>query len=184
MFVIPDRARILYYGDDTKNVEADTVWPEEYDLLPKLREYMIAVMRLKNGIGLAAPQVGIFRQYFIIRIDDGRIVDCLNPEVIQMYGHEREGFEACLSIPPVGNGCLVPRLEHVRLEFATSEAPEVRKIEKFSGMDAIVTQHELDHLTGTFFIDRVQNKAACADVVHTFKKWRKQCSVPSPNTHP
>ena len=176
MFVIPDRARILYYGDDTKNVEADTVWPEEYDLLPKLREYMIAVMRLKNGIGLAAPQVGIFRQYFIIRIDDGRIVDCLNPEVIQMYGHEIDGFEACLSIPPVGNGCKVPRPQKIKIEFETSQNPHWREVYELQGMDAVVAQHELDHLTGTFFIDRV-NDVRKKEVLRLFGSWRIQQAI-------
>lgn len=173
MFTIPDHERLYCYGPKMVNVESVPVEWDEYDSLKALRAYMIGVMQRHNGIGLAAPQVGIFRQFFIMRTDEGNIVDVVNPEVIQLFGHEREGFEACLSIPPVGNGCPVPRCEHVRIEFATSHDPHVRSIRKFSGMDAIVVQHELDHLTGTFFIDRVNaDRKIRTEVLSMFEKWR------------
>jgi len=124
-----------------------------------------------NGIGIAAPQVGVFKNYFVMRTQAGETLDMVNPEMVQMYGHEVEGFEACLSIPPCGNGCKVARLQQVRVAFGTSEAPNTRRVQEFSGMDAIVIQHEIDHLTGTFFIDRVsQNKKK--EVLQLLNQWK------------
>lgn len=172
MFEIPVRERLMIYGSRMVNVESEPVDPSEYHLLPKLREYMVGVMLRNNGIGLAAPQVGIFRQFFVMRTDNGSVIDVVNPEVIQMYGHEKKGFEACLSLPPVGNGCAeVPRLEMIRVEYGSSEDPGCRTLEKWSGMDAIVAQHELDHLTGTFFVDRIKDKQR-EIVMKSFNKWR------------
>jgi peptide deformylase len=175
MFDIPVRERLFYYGEKMINIESSPVLDDEHKSLPVLKQYMLSVMQRHNGIGLAAPQVGIFRQYFVMKTDEGNVVDMVNPEVIQLYGREREGFEACLSIPPVGNGCAVPRCEHIRLEFSTSEEPETRIIKRLSGMDAIVAQHELDHLTGTFFIDRVNaDRKIRTEVVKMFEQWRRK----------
>jgi peptide deformylase len=172
VFAIPSKERLMIYGPEMVNIEAAPVFSDEYDLLPALRRYMLPIMRKNNGIGLAAPQIGVFKQYFLMMSDDGRIVDVVNPEITRMYGFERLGFEACLSLPPNGNGCKVARCEHVDIEFSTSKTP-LRSIKTFSFMDSRVAQHEFDHLTGTFFVDRI-HPARRKEVLEEFHRWKGQ----------
>lgn len=170
------------------NVVSEPVYPDEYELLPDLRKYMIRVMEHHNGIGLAAPQVGIFKQFVVIVTDERKIIDLVNPEILQLFGYEREGFEACLSIPPVGNGARVARPENVRLSAESSAEPYRRQTLHLRGMDSVVAQHEIDHLTGTFFIDRI-SASRRRDVLEAFHNWKLkqeeilQCRRQFPITH-
>lgn len=179
MFTIPKFDRICWYGPEMINVEAAPILPEEYELLPALREYMIRIMNKYHGCGLAAPQVGIFKQFCVImrapkyRGADPEIIDMVNPEITKMYGIEEEDFEACLSIPPDGNGTEVARCRTVHIAYATSAAPTEFQEERWDGWDSRVAQHEIDHLTGTFFIDRVKT-ARRDDVLKAFEKWKRK----------
>jgi len=162
---------LLVYGPSMINVESEDVSYEEYISLPALRGYMLAKMRDHNGIGIAAPQLGVFKNFLCLQTQAGDTLDMVNPEMLQMWGHELEGFEACLSIPPTGNGCPVARLQQIKVSFGTSESPNSRVVREFSGMDAIVIQHEMDHLTGTFFIDRV-SQGRKKDVLTLLNQWK------------
>lgn len=170
MFAIPTTGNIWTYGPKMANVESEPVFADEYDLLGALRRYMLPIMKRNNGIGLAAPQVGVFKQFFIMQLDDGRIVDVVNPEIRRMYGYERPGFEACLSLPPNGNGCMVARCDHVQIEYSSVKS-SLRQEKVFSGMDSRVAQHECDHLTGTFFVDRV-HPTWRKPIMAEFYKWK------------
>lgn len=185
MFDIPTRASILCYGPKMINVECPPVASDEYDLLSPLSTFMTEVMKNHNGIGLAAPQIGVFRQFFVMRTDSGKVIDVVNPIVVQAYGYEIKQFEACLSLPPVGNGShIVPRLEHIHLRCGSSIDPESESLLRLRGMDARVAQHELDHLTGTFFVDRIAEKPR-AEVMKSFEHWRtNQCRKPYLTSRP
>ena len=163
--------RLLIYGPQMCNVESSPVMPEEYESLIKLREYMLAVMRRGDGVGLAAPQIGVFRQFFLMQYR-GAVIDLVNPRITRMYGKENEGEEGCLSLPPPGNGCLVPRMESVDVEASTSKRPDVLKRFTFHSLPARIFQHELDHLTGTFFVDRVSEKKRRI-VLEQFEHWKE-----------
>jgi peptide deformylase len=162
--------RLLLYGPEMIHVESRPIHRADYDELPELMKYMETVMRRCNGIGLAAPQVGVFKNFCIVQTGDG-ITGLVNPEVTQMFGKEDWAPEGCLSIPPVGNECPVPRMECVMIQAATIAAPDVKQHFKFSRMDARVAQHELDHLTGTFFVDRVGEKQKRL-VLEKFRNWK------------
>jgi len=170
MFTIPLKEQLMIYGPAMINIEAEPVFPDEYHLLPALRAFMIPMMKKNNGIGLAAPQVGVFKQFFIMQTDEGYILDVVNPEITRMYGYERPGFEACLSLPPNGNGCMVARCDHVDIEHSTSKKA-LRTSKTFSYMDSRVAQHECDHLTGTFFVDRVHPRWR-EEVLKEFSTWK------------
>ena len=163
--------RILIYGPDTINREAKPIWEEDYQDLPKLREYMIEVMKKANGIGLAAPQIGVFKQFIIVEKQNGEIVDYVNPEVTRLYGKEYEQEEGCLSMPPGGNECLVPRLQFVDIVAGTTLNPQKETKYSLKMMTARVVQHEIDHLFGTFFIDRVPEKRRRL-VMERFHFWK------------
>jgi peptide deformylase len=175
VLTIPRKEQLMIYGPQMVNVESEPVYADEYHLLPELRRYMIPIMEKHNGIGLSAPQVGVFKQFFIMRKDEGNIVDVVNPVVTRMYGIERPGFEACLSLPPSGNGCKVSRCDHVQIEHSTSKT-QLRQQTVFSYMDSRVAQHEYDHLTGTFFIDRVHARWQ-REILDEFYKWREQSNA-------
>ena len=173
MFSIPKKPQLLYYGTNMAGVESDPVDPSEFEGLSELRTYMLRVMQENKGIGLSACQVGVFKQFFIFETKEGEVLDFVNPEIERMYGAEREGFESCLSIPPFSNGCLVFRMQHVIVTAATVKYPQHRQTWRFSTRDARVVQHEVDHLWGTFFIDRVSGKRR-TDVLDAFNSWKRK----------
>lgn len=163
--------KLLIYGPDMNNVLAKPVEEDEWPEIPRLFDYMSEVMRKSNGIGLAAPQVGCFKQFILIGSRQGDVVGLVNPEIVRLYGKETEVYEDCLSMPPRGSECMVPRLEVVEVEASLAEAPYLRKKLTFRGRMARIVQHELDHLTGTFFVDRVSDRRR-KEILERFYNWK------------
>lgn len=114
-----------------------------------LLDDMVETMRAADGVGLAAPQVGILRRIVVIEVEEGNVIELINPKIIATAG-EQEGAEGCLSVP----GCrgVVKRPKHVTVR-ATNRNGEVFEI---SGSDLLARAfcHELDHLDGKLYIDR------------------------------
>jgi len=163
--------RLLTYGPEINNILAKPVEESEWPELPRLFEYMTEVMRKANRIGLSAPQIGCFKQFVLILKNDKSVVGLVNPEITRLYGREMERYEECVSLPPTKNRCKVPRLEGVDVEAYLVGSPDVRKKLTFRGREARIVQHELDHLTGTFFIDRVLERRG-KDVLKQFHNWK------------
>ena len=123
------------------------------DSVRKLISDMAQTMEAAEGAGLAAPQVGVQRRVFVYRLGDeeGEIHALINPEIV-----EREGTitadEGCLSIP--GLYYPVERALKVRVRALDADGEVV----EYEGeeLEARVIQHELDHLDGVLFIDRLQ----------------------------
>lgn len=161
----------MTYGPAMVNVLSEPVAEGDYKDLPKLRRYMLECMRKADGVGLAAPQIGLFKQFVILEFGT-EVLDLINPEITRMYGKETEDFESCLSLPPQGNDCLVPRLENIHVEASTSRLPSFRREFVFKGFEARIVQHEIDHLTGTFFVDRIP-LARKQDVLKRFENWKE-----------
>jgi peptide deformylase len=116
-----------------------------------LIEQMFETLRHAHGVGLAAPQVGVGRRVIVIEAADRRLA-LVDPEVLKQEG-EADGTEACLSIPGLLGD--VPRATHVvvrarnrRNRYITVDA---------QGLLARVLQHEIDHLDGVLFTDRVRD---------------------------
>ncbi|GAC1658485.1 MAG: peptide deformylase [Candidatus Dormibacteraceae bacterium] len=115
-------------------------------LIDDLAETMLAA----PGAGLAAPQVGVSLRIFVVRGDENQIIGLVNPELVKGTGVQ-VGFEGCLSYPGwVGE---VARYEDVVMKGRNRHGKEVRI--KASGFTARAYQHELDHLDGVLFIDRL-----------------------------
>jgi peptide deformylase len=106
-------------------------------------------MRAADGCGLAAPQVGILRRIVVIEVEEGKVIELINPKIIATAG-EQEGPEGCLSVP--GRQGIVKRPKHVTVR-ATNRHGEVFEM---SGSDLLARAfcHELDHLDGKLYIDR------------------------------
>jgi len=115
--------------------------------LEKFIEEMFIVMRKEDGVGLAAPQVGVSRQIAVVSYEGQNYV-LINPKVLESSGSERRE-EGCLSVPGVYEE--VERPSHVVVE-AYDEKGTLRKITG-EGFLARAFLHEIDHLRGKLFID-------------------------------
>lgn len=110
---------------------------------------MIETMYESNGVGLAAPQIGILRRMFVIDIQDGegpRVF--INPEILDKSGTQKD-LEGCLSLP--GSQCEVERANYVKIKALDENGEEF--ILEGQGFLARAIQHENDHLDGILFID-------------------------------
>lgn len=114
----------------------------------RLLRDMEKTMHLENGVGLAAPQVGISEQFFVMATPDGPVA-FINPRITR-YGGKKEEHEGCLSIPGVWGD--VYRATEVDVVALDRNGQEVKITAK--GLAAHILQHETDHLNGILYIDR------------------------------
>ncbi|MGE5618019.1 MAG: peptide deformylase [Sphingomonadaceae bacterium] len=117
--------------------------------IQQLIDDMIETLRAAPGLGLAAPQVGVLLRVVVIDVDDKITILC-NPEITEMEG-EYEPEEGCLSIP--GYVANVKRALKVTVKARNRRGKEIKI--KADGLLAHVIQHEVDHLDGILFIDRL-----------------------------
>ncbi len=145
--------KIRFIGDPILRKVAAPITEFDKDLKKFARD-MIEVMHVEDGIGLAAPQIGISKQ--IIAVDASELVEdeyprvFINPEILESSG-EWVVEEGCLSIPGVREE--VKRPEKILLKFQ-DETGELFT-EEYSGWLARILQHEIDHLNGILFVDRI-----------------------------
>lgn len=129
--------------------------------LQTLAEDLVDTMREKDGLGLAAPQIGVLQRLIAIEVledkDDpqsSRLYVVVNPEIVKSEGEEVEGSEGCISIPNWFG--LVKRASRITVKGQDVKGKALRV--KANGPLARVFQHEIDHLNGVLFIDRVEGK--------------------------
>ena len=113
----------------------------------ELFENMVFTMRAFNGIGLAAPQIGIPRQLIVVDTGEG-LIKLANPQIIQVKGSDKM-VEGCLSIP--GADVEVKRRYKITVKGLNEKEKAVEI--KAKGLLARVLQHEIDHLKGKLIID-------------------------------
>ncbi len=122
------------------------------DRIIVLLDDMMETMKQEDGVGLAAPQVGVLRQVITIDVGEGAI-ELINPVLIEAHGGiTRE--EGCLSIP--GKVGLVERPEKVVVKGLNRKGEEVKITGE--GLLARALCHEIDHLNGILFIDRITDE--------------------------
>ncbi len=131
----------------SKPVSAIT--PNVLTLLDDMAETMYAA----NGVGLAAPQVGILKRIVVIDIGDG-LVELINPVVVETKGSQI-GNEGCLSIP--GYSAPVERPEYVKVKALNRKGEEI--IVEGRDLMAVALCHETDHLDGILYIDKALEEA-------------------------
>ena len=121
--------------------------------IAQLIEDMFETMYENNGVGLAAPQVGILRQIVGIDVEDGSQYLLINPEIIETEGSQT-GQEGCLSVP--GKAGIVTRPERVRVRALDENMEEF--ILEAEGMLARAVCHECDHLNGELYVSLVEGE--------------------------
>ncbi len=117
-----------------------------------LIEDMLETMYEAMGVGLAAPQVGILKRIVVIDVGEGPIV-LINPEILETSG-EQTGDEGCLSVP--GLAGQVTRPNYVKVRALDENMEEV--IHEGEGLLARAFCHELDHLDGHLYVEKVEGE--------------------------
>jgi peptide deformylase len=169
--------KIRSVGEPILRSRARALRPEEI-LLPSTRDLIAAMretMQDAPGVGLAAPQVGVPLQLAVIEDreeyskDLGREVLAererkpvafhviINPVITLESAPEIEFFEGCLSLP--GFVALVPRARKVKVECLDEQGQT--KVIRASGWYARILQHEIDHLSGALYVDRMRSVSLC-----------------------
>ena len=145
---------ILRYGERPLHAPAAPVTRFDDDL-QRLIDDMIQTMYGAPGIGLAAPQVGVGLRVFVVDLSLGRdpsqLIALVNPEFVQRDGTQLEE-EGCLSVP--GFNATVLRPSHVVVRGFDRE----ERVQAFEGTGLLARafQHEMDHLDGRLFVDRLR----------------------------
>lgn len=121
-------------------------------MTPRIKDLiddMFDTMYDAQGVGLAAPQVGVLRRIVVIDIGEGPIV-LINPEIIEREGEQRE-YEGCLSVP--GKSAYVIRPERVVFRAYDEDMNQFES--EAEGLLARAVCHELDHLDGVMYVDKL-----------------------------
>ena len=141
--------RIRLYGDPILRQKAKKV--EVFDEnLDSILEEMIETMYVEDGVGLAAPQVGLSLRMFVMDYGEGPI-KVVNPQIVEKSEETEVDEEGCLSLPDIFED--VERARWLRVRFQNEKGEWVEA--EYEGYPARVFQHEYDHLDGILFIDRI-----------------------------
>ena len=127
---------------------------EVKEMTPRLKELiddMFDTMYEANGVGLAAPQVGVLKRIVVIDVGEGPIV-LINPEIVETSG-EQTGEEGCLSVP--GKWGIVTRPDHVKVRALDQEMNPIEL--EGEGLLARAFCHEIDHLSGELYVDKTED---------------------------
>jgi peptide deformylase len=149
---------IVLWSKEVRNYQCQPV-AEFDDRAKTLVEQMKKTMNYMDGKGIAAPQIGVFKQA-AIAVLERRTLTMFNPQIISGKGDTID-WEACLSLPgcssrpnynQIPNRARVHRLAIIETRYQDVNGKVIE--EQFSGEFARIIQHEIDHLSGVFFIDR------------------------------
>ncbi|MGE5371870.1 MAG: peptide deformylase [Solirubrobacterales bacterium] len=139
--------KIVEIGDPILKEKAVKV-REINDRITALLDNMVETMHSNDGVGLAAPQIGVSKRIIVVHVED-TLLELVNPEIIEGEG-EADGIEGCLSVPGVRGK--VKRMEKITVTGLNRDGEAVSH--DVEGMLARVVQHEVDHLDGVLFVDR------------------------------
>ena len=120
--------------------------------IAKLVEDMVETMRDAPGVGLAAPQIGVPLQVAVVETEPDQVHVLVNPEIVKLDG-EHLLDEGCLSVP--GYWAQVRRAERVTVKARDLKGKEIRLTGE--GLFAQALQHEIDHLNGLVYVDRLDS---------------------------
>lgn len=129
---------------------------------------MTKVMKLHNGMGLAAPQVEVLARVFIANIKD-KIKAFVNPIILDLSDTKTNEIERCLSIPDIA--IKVARSSWILLQYHDEDFNEHQ--EHFYGLDARCVQHEIDHLNGVVLFDHIKSRVIRNISIEKYFKKRK-----------
>jgi len=154
---------ILLYSKDKKALRQKSKPIEDFnqDIKQAIRDLKDTLNAHTDGIGLAAPQINIHKRIVLVRLgstcdgsgEPGPPVALVNPKIIKA-GDERKDFDGCLSFPGLYGDTFRPH--HLWVTGTDEEGQPFDQV--YEGFDAVVIHHEIDHLDGVLFIDRIKNR--------------------------
>lgn len=157
--------------------------PAGLDLTPVAKK-MEATMLEAKGVGLAGPQVGLSLRACTLQLDyktdNPRILFARNPVIVERSDETTEGYEGCLSIPGVGG--LVRRNTWIRVRHETQKGEFLYS--EAEGANAVLWQHELDHLGGELYVDRVLGALLPMEEVRRLRRLLESKTPPEEATDP
>ncbi len=146
---------ICIYGNPVLRKKGEVIPLEDISSYDSLVEEMFEIMYKTNGIGLAAHQIGEAKQLAVIDTsvsdENGRKLVLFNPQIVARSDECVVMEEGCLSFPDILGD--VSRNESVTVSFNDQDGKSHEQL--FTGLLAVVAQHEIDHLNGVLFVDRM-----------------------------
>ena len=140
--------------------------------IKKLLDDMLHTMYESNGIGLAAPQVGILKRLIVMDCSEKNTkkkpLKFINPEILRFSSERSEFEEGCLSLPT--QYAKVERPSNINVEYKDENGKKILK--NFSGIEATCLQHEIDHLDGKLFVDHL-SKLKKNRIIKKLEKFKK-----------
>ena len=140
---------LRYEGDEILRKKSKEVSVVD-DKIRTLLDDLLDTMYAHDGVGLAAPQVGILKRAVVIDVEDGNVYKMVNPKIIARSG-EQIGQEGCLSVKEKKG--IVKRPMNITVEYTNGDTVTLEAEELL----ARAICHEVDHLEGILFVDRVKN---------------------------
>jgi len=148
--------KIRTYGDPVLREKAEPI-DEIDEEVRRLAADMLDTVRDAEGVGLAGPQIGVSRRIIVVHPpppeggDRGEPAVLVNPEILTKGGPQESAEEGCLSIPGVYE--IVKRPRDVSVKALGLDGKEIRL--DAEGIHGRILQHEIDHLDGVLFVDRI-----------------------------
>lgn len=147
---------IKKYGEAVLKNMAEPVKLEEInDEFRIFLNNMVETMYATDGIGLAAPQVGVSKRIFVCDDGEGKVRKVINPVITELTDETQEYEEGCLSVPGIFRK--VERVKKINIKYLNENGEEID--EDVEGFLPVVMQHENDHLNGVLFVERVSPMA-------------------------
>lgn len=146
-------------GDEILTKKCREVTEMKHRLRVLIRD-MLDTMYNANGVGLAAPQVGVLKQIVVVDVSeegDSPLV-LINPEILELSG-EQTDQEGCLSVP--GKAGIVTRANYCKIKALNEDMEEI--IVEGEGLLARALQHEVDHLSGVLYVSKVEGELITAN---------------------
>lgn len=148
--------KIKKYGEPIlKEIAKEVELSEFNNEFKKFLDDMVETMYATEGIGLAAPQVGVSKRVFVCDNGEGVVRKVINPIITPITDETQEFEEGCLSVPGIFKKVERPKKIHIKYLNENAETVE-EDVDEFL---AIVMQHENDHLNGILFVERVSPMA-------------------------
>lgn len=163
-------------GDDVVTIgdprlKAETGAIDDVQDVADLLARMVDRLRDLNGAGLAAPQIGASIKVIVVEVrktdvfperPTSPLLQMINPTIVEHSGTIETGWEGCFSVP--GLMGLVPRADTISVQYTSADGIDVT--EQYSGYVARVIQHEIDHLGGIEFVDRMTSMESLTTVTN------------------
>lgn len=168
-------AKIAKLGEPILRAKAEAVTEVKSPEIQALIQSMLVTVAQAGGVGIAAPQIFHNKRIFIMcskpnerypSAPEMEPTAIINPEILSTSQVSIKDWEGCLSVPNMRG--LVPRYESIKVRYITESGKQVTR--DFTGFLARIFQHELDHLDGLTFVDRVESNLD----LYNEEVWREQ----------